>query len=266
MWLIGLLGLMAIAACSDGKSTVGVAAEGEDPNRPPASSIEECIGRWDADREAALAEGYDDGEARRRADEIELACEEQMRQSAPPSSVTPICKPLGERVDDLADVDQFGSPGYVFVRCATEPSASGFPLQAVRRDFKLSGTPADQVNAAIDAYLDGPSADERSAGYITTVKRNLVREVSVSDRAVTIDLAGELIDSGQTAFGTTAGTAHVLAELSATVLAYADSVQFTLEGSCEKFWAAADMDALCDAPMTRERPAGTVGGPPQDQG
>lgn len=246
-WSLSLV-LLAVstAACATGESTSSRAA-------PQGQA---CAARWTQVREQGSQQGLSDGEARRRADSARLECEGR-RRSSPPASESAGCPQRADRLMSLAEVPRQPRQLRIYVTCEREPGRLGMPLTGIPRQAP-DGSAPQTARAAVDAYLAGVTADERAAGYATVIEgARLVTDVLENDGAVVVVFSSELLRSAQ--LGTTTFNDRLIAELSATALQFAASVDFQIEGSCRRFAEALFGVPSCRQPVSRERPVGSVG-------
>lgn len=241
-------------------SLLGCAGAGNDAEdqlgAAPVSEVGECGDIWAEVRAQAQQEGLRDGEARRRADQARLACEvERLPQAARPEDAS--CPSVGERLTALAYVPRQPATLHVYVSCESESTALGFPIYAVERGDAHQGE-VSTVESAIRTYLEGPTEEERRAGYGTAVvEPRWVADVGMRDDVAIIDFSADL--SSSSPLGASAFNDRLIAELSATALQFASGVQFAIEGSCERFAEVVSGVPVCQPPVTRDRPAGTIG-------
>lgn len=109
----------------------------------------------------------------------------------------------------------------------------------------LSGTPDGRLEAALRAYLAGPTPDEADLGYFTPAPASLaaaLQDVSVVEGTAAVDFT-TLDQGGLGNLGTSTASLTFLLELRALAFQFPDVQQLVLrvDGDCEGFWHMLEM-------------------------
>lgn len=251
-WLVtASLSVLLVVIAAVGMSTVGGAGE----NRPDwrAALADSCASLWVTTRDDLRVSGAPDGEARRHADLAREKCEEPLvgsrespRAAAPCADDTNRRNAPGARRADVASV---------YFSCMANVGAQGQPVYRFTRRVVDTSDAAIRLEAALRAYLQGPTRAEKQLGYMTAVPTpfgDALQGVSVQGRRAIVSFTPAL-EARVGALPTAAADAFLL-ELKTTVFESGDIQQLDLDiaGECERFWRLLEGRGSC---VTLERGA-----------
>lgn len=222
--------LVATAAC--GSQTADSGSESDQPKATPTpTEPSSCLDMWDDTREQAVADGQEDGDARRLADDAVAQCLEQATSDGLPTTQAPsqedACdQPANEPQQDAVDV-------YYFCAANGTTVKSSHPVDT-----------APDLQSALTTYFAGPNDAERERGLSAPLGRVLADaqfELSGSDGKYEVSFEPGAAD---TIGGMATGQSQLFIEGIRRTISQFDAVQsvtLTEAGDCDAFWRAAEM-------------------------
>lgn len=243
---------LTLSACGSTGQTLTPAAL---PTTTPSSveaaeTLAGCARQWPLTRERARSEGQRDGEARRAADNERASCEAEVyrRLPAPQPPPAPVCGPGPAPVQSL-DGALVVSEGELNVLLTCGGESLGFPAFVVTRLSPVSADPSARLQAAVGAWLAGPSPQELAAGYTTVFgadRSDLLQGVRVQGERAYVDLT-EAFERLPNLTTSTAGSYFLTqAAVAARQVPEFQKVEYTIAGSCDRFARALELHS-CDA-------------------
>jgi hypothetical protein len=235
--------VLLLAACGgmrEGDLPTPVAREAPSPGTTPGPTSEAtCADLWAEVRGSLVESGARDGEARRQADLARIRCEDELASGlAQPSPVEFACAE-DEHLRDASVPEEPGIIGAYF-SCAADIGTEGEPVYRFLRASTVG--PADSssgLEAAVLAYLDGLTDEERARGYLSAIPGPFpggLDVASVEGNQALVNFA-PAFEERVGSFASTAGRVF-LAELAATVfqLEQVEEITVAIAGDCERFW------------------------------
>ena len=244
-WLLtASLSIFLVVTAAVAKSTVGGAGE----NRPDfrTALADSCAGNWAKTRDDLRASGSPDGEARRQADLAREKCEEPLAGSSEsPRAASPCADDTNRRNAPGARRADVAS---VYFSCMANVGATSQPVYRFTRRVAASTDAATRLEAALRAYLQGPTRAEKQLGYMTAVPTpfgDALQGVSVQGRRAIVSFTPAL-EARVGALPTAAAEAFLL-ELRTTVFQSGDIQQLELDiaGECDRFWRLLEGRVSC---------------------
>jgi Sporulation and spore germination len=255
---LGLALALFVGAC--GALTENRTSPAEGPGDQGAESpFAPCEALWVEVRESLASAGARDGEARRQADIARLRCESPLPVPPPSGTNDPLEADFACAEDaHLRDAPPDGDPATlsVYFSCATDIGTEGQPVYRQLRPAPAdTAVVAERLRAALLAYLEGPTEQERERGYLSSLTApfpDALEVVSVEGGRAEVDFAPAL-EERVGSFASTAGMVF-LAELEATVFQFQEisSIVLTVSGDCDRFWRL--MESACRELPRREKP------------
>lgn len=212
------------------------------------SAESDCATVWRESRASERAKGHPDGEARRQADSARVDCEErQLPQNEAASGVDAACLKDGGRRNASASAEP--SRVGIYFSCRGDVLESGHPLYLFEEEVDPGADTTTRLQAAISAYLEGPSMNQREQGYMTALPPislvDSLDRVTIKGPTAVVSLNERFVDlvASNGPVGTSSGSLAFLDELGTTALQFDEirRVEVQVSGDCEAFWRLLEM-------------------------